>query len=657
MKRYLIFLFYIISVLLLFFLAFRCNSGEDKQAEKESLNQSHSWQNLGDSATYVGMNTCRQCHGEIYESFRQTGMGQSFGLANKAKTAGKYPGHQAVYDKYTDLYYTPYLLDSQMVLKEFRLKGKDTIYKRLEKLNYIIGSGHHTNSHIINTNGYLTQAPITFYVQQGKWDLPPGFENGYNTRFSRALGLECLSCHNAYPKFVESSVNKYTSVPLGIDCERCHGPGSIHVKSKQKGLIVDIKHDTDFTIVNPCKLPYDLQIDVCQRCHLQGDAVLKEGKSFFDFKPGMKLSSVMDVFLPAYEDDEKGFLMAAHAQRLRKSQCFLKSNEANAGRSKEGHSGLNCITCHNPHISVKFTKDEYFIKKCQGCHEAPHDCKAPEKLRMTKNNNCVSCHMPKSGTVDIPHVQVTDHFIRVVKEQPKNYKPGVGKFKGLECMTNSDPDAITLAKAYLYFYEKFEHKAYNLDSAYKYLKQFPAQTKPEEYIYYFYLKENYPAITALASKVNTNFKDPVTNYQVGQAFLNLNQHDNALPYLQKAVNQQPFNLDYRNKLGTTYLYLQQFEKAGKEFQFALKENPKIAASWNNIGFLFLVQQNVVKAAEYFEKALALDPDYEFALINKAKLYMMQNDPEKAKKQLNEILKKHPENQDAKQLILLLNNNK
>jgi hypothetical protein len=51
------------------------------------------------------------------------------------------------------------------------LAGKDTVHQRFEKVSYIVGSGQHTNSHIININGYLHQAPITFYTQKGKWDL------------------------------------------------------------------------------------------------------------------------------------------------------------------------------------------------------------------------------------------------------------------------------------------------------------------------------------------------------------------------------------------------------------------------------------------------------------------------------------------------------
>jgi hypothetical protein len=128
-----------------------------------------------------------------------------------------------------------------------------------------------------------------------------------------------MSCHNAYPNIMPGSKNKFVSIPQGIDCERCHGPGSIHVREKQLGHLVDTATMIDYTIVNPKKLPYDLQVDVCQRCHLQGDAVLAEGKSFFDFKPGQKLSDYINVFLPRYKGDQQSFIMASHADRLKQS--------------------------------------------------------------------------------------------------------------------------------------------------------------------------------------------------------------------------------------------------------------------------------------------------------------------------------------------------
>ncbi|HMR43691.1 MAG TPA: pilus assembly protein TadD, partial [Saprospiraceae bacterium] len=143
--------------------------------------------NLADSVAYVGMQTCRSCHQNIYETFIHTGMGQSFDLATRDKSAATYGEHALVYDKKSDFYYRPYFRDSVLFIEEFRLENGDTVHKRTEQMAYIIGSGQHTNSHILNINGYIFQAPITFYTQKGRWDMAPGFGTGKNERFSRFL--------------------------------------------------------------------------------------------------------------------------------------------------------------------------------------------------------------------------------------------------------------------------------------------------------------------------------------------------------------------------------------------------------------------------------------------------------------------------------------
>jgi hypothetical protein len=480
--------------------------------------------------------------------------------------------------------------------------------------------------------------PFTFYVQQGKWDLPPGFENGYNSRFSRMIGLECMSCHDGYPDFVQGSVNKFSMIPLGIDCERCHGPGSIHVKTKMEGKIVNIQSDTDFTIVNPRKLPYDRQIDVCQRCHLQGDAVLKDGKSFYDFRPGMKLSSVMDEFLPVYENQEQGFLMAAHAERLHKSKCFLQSQD------EKNPIRLNCITCHNPHISVKVTPEEYFIQKCMGCHTEPH--KNDPQVLQTKGSNCITCHMPRSSAVDIPHVNITDHYIRVVKGKPENSVIGMGKFKGLVCVNNPKTDELTLARAYMYFYEKFQHDAYNMDSAWKHLQAFSLKRHEEDYIYYYYLKNNFARAAGIAREYKNTFKDAISNYQTGQSFENIGEKAAAEPYLQKAAQQQPYNLDYRIKLAELYLDLGKIPEARQQLQFVIKENPKLPAAWNVMGYLEGISKNYEESLKNLGKALALDPDYAPAHINMANLKLNTGDAAGAIKEVKLVLARKPDHPQA-----------
>lgn len=109
--------------------------------------------------------------------------------------------------------------------------------------------------------------------------------------------MECITCHNGYPEFVAGSLNKFNNIKLGIDCERCHGPGNLHVSAKQNGDIIDTATSIDYTIVNPKKLSIEAQNNLCQRCHLQGIAVLKEGKSFMDFLPSQELEKNRCMYL------------------------------------------------------------------------------------------------------------------------------------------------------------------------------------------------------------------------------------------------------------------------------------------------------------------------------------------------------------------------
>ncbi len=122
--------------------------------------------NLHDSVQYVGMETCRSCHANVYETFIQTGMGQSFGNASQGRSNAVFDKHALVYDSISNFYYYPFLKDSSIYIREFRLDGKDTIHNRVERIDFIVGSGHHTNSHIIQRNGYL---PTIRYFPA--WDI------------------------------------------------------------------------------------------------------------------------------------------------------------------------------------------------------------------------------------------------------------------------------------------------------------------------------------------------------------------------------------------------------------------------------------------------------------------------------------------------------
>ena len=674
-KKVILFFFSLIILLI----AFQCkepigNSGNET-IKKDTL----VYLNHADSARYVGINTCKLCHQSIYNSFIKTGMGKSFDVATRQKSAADF-SHPVIYDKEKDFYYSASWKNDSLFFTEFRLKGKDTLFKRVEQVNYIVGSGQHTNSHIQSVNGYLNQMPMTFYAQKRKWDLPPGFEEGHNTRFSRKIGLECMSCHNSYPNYVLGSENKYNGVQEGINCERCHGPGSIHVAQRQTGSKIDTSKYIDYSIVNPAKLSIDRQFDICQRCHLQGNAVLKEGKSFFDFKPGMKLSDYLTVFLPKYENADDEFIMASHSDRLKQSQCFIKSyasvtsSASVTDKLKPYKEALTCITCHNPHVSVRETNKEVFNDACRNCHgpdkKSKLECteKSVVKAIHAPNSelstiNCTKCHMPSSGSTDIPHVTVHDHYIR--KPITQKEKDKIKTFIGLYAINEKNPSYLTKAWAYINQYDKFEPKSEYLDSAQKYLKdktKEDVQKNIHALLQLNFSKQNFQKIIKYLNVLGENEfykslnKKSYDNiqawsaYHIAEAYFNTGNIAASVKWFEKATDLAPYNLEFQNKLGAAYMNTGKVAQAEKTFEFIIKEHPKNMSAYTNLGFIKLSQNNAIEAEQLYNKALKLDPDYEPLLLNLAGLKAYKKDYKGAMEIINKILKKNSGNEKAKMAL-------
>jgi len=588
-----------------------------RQAKK--VEQVSRYLNHNDSVKYVGIETCKSCHLDKYETFVQTGMGMSFDSASLLKSSANFSNVKPVYDAYLNLFYFPFLKNNVFFLKEYRMEGKDTVYSRTEKINYIVGSGHHTNSHMVAENGYVFQAPITFYTQKGKWDLPPGFENGNNTRFNRKIGMECMSCHNAMPQLVEASENQYKELPHGINCERCHGPGQLHVQEMKKGNTVDVTKNTDYTIVNPGKLSWQRQIDVCQRCHLQGNAVLKPNKSFEDFKPGMVLSETFDQFSPEYQDGED-FVMAAHAERFQKSKCFVSSNKNNLN-IENGKLSFTCISCHNPHVSVRKTNTIQFNKTCISCHKEKK-CSESIANRNKQNDNCVACHMPISGTADIPHVSVHDHYIRKPSKAP-SIKPT--KLKGLRCITSNSPDLNTTTEAYVSYFEKFESNPFYLDKAKELSKKLDTKNQfhVQTLIHLYYLSEDNKAIVNLSENYLGEI-DAWTNYRIAKAFEKLNNLIKAESFLAKAVEQNNKSLDFILQFAVLEIKLNKWKQAESLLLDYNKLYSKSSESWAYIGLVRLKENKLSEAKSNFLQSLKLDPDQPIALQNIHQIYLLSN---------------------------------
>lgn len=603
------------------------------QPTTESIREG--FRNLNPEVGYVGMATCRSCHSNIHETFQHTGMGRSFGLASPGKSAACFGSEALVYDEASNFYYYPFFRDSQLFILEFRLEGGDTVHQRLEPIHYIIGSGQHTNSHILSVNGFCYQAPITYYTQSKRWDMAPGFEQGANLRFSRALHAECLTCHNHYPSLAEGSLHQFHDMPRGIECERCHGPGELHVREKLAGITVDTSRFPDYSIVNPRRLSRELQLDLCQRCHLQGIAVLEPGKSFFDFRPGMRLAEIMQVYLPRYTNSHSQFIMASQADRLRLSACFQGSD-------------MTCLSCHNPHLSVEVTGTAHYNQACQDCH-AQHDlapCKAPNT-----HPDCVSCHMPPSSSIDIPHVSITDHYIRTSYQQADSDEPAA--FLGLELLTKPQAEPIDLALGYLAMYDKYLEAELVLDSAAIHLSRVP-ETHPRWFgarVHYLFNRRQFTELAALGSLHRPEGEpDAWTAYRIGEAMLLTGQAEAARHWYHRATTLLPRHPDFLEKLAVAHMSLQQWNEAEVLLRELLALHPRRPVALNNLGYLHALRGQFEQAMAYYREAIDLDPDYVQALLNKSAILLQQNQHGAAKALLRRVLRIQPGHPQARQVL-------
>ncbi len=352
-------------------------------------------------ATYVGNDRCIECHAEEHENYIHTGMGQSLAdidLANEP------PGGEVDHPK-SDRSYRIYHKEGQMFHQErTSVDGTEQVLVD-HPVRYVIGSGHHSRTYLVEMEGFLFESPVTWYPPQEKWRMSPGYDEPDQPGFKRAVGKKCLTCHVGQSEVVGKTVNRMKITEQWISCERCHGPGSLHVKKQLAGSPGEGKERFDNTIVNPAHLSRELSEDICSQCHqgFPGLAFVR-GRRQGDYRPGLPLSSFRLDFRK--DTAQSQMTEVGHMEQMRRSACYQASQ-------------MTCRTCHNPHdLPPRADPVEYHKRNCLGCH-LEEACTVESEVRMAErpDNYCVACHMPNTGT-ESPHMTFTHHRIGLHKKDP-----------------------------------------------------------------------------------------------------------------------------------------------------------------------------------------------------------------------------------------------
>ena len=612
-----------------------------------------------DPATeYVGTAACAPCHAAIAHDYAQTGKGRAFGRPRRGEGPEEFGGPKSVvFDKFSKRYYRALWRNDTLLVAEWQLNPtnpRDTTHYRAERVDYVIGSGNQTRSYLFERNGYFFELPITWYSARRIWDLSPGYEGGHNSGFGRTIGAQCLACHNTQTSFVPNSVNRFTSVGPGLSCEACHGPGSAHIaKWAQAGVPASgnaarTPHPggaLDSSIINPAHFPVTAQLDVCRQCHLEGVTVEKPNKALADFRPGERLADYADIFIGARPGAGRAqFGFASHAERLQLSECFRQS------------VSLTCTTCHDPHQPLGPRPMAVYNAQCQRCHAempagsqsataahpvAAHPvCSAPLAARQVVGNDCVQCHMAKSGTTDIPHVSSRDHLIRrnLKEEAAPQPETPPSQLVVLRSFTVSDDstadDRARVVAAMLYFEQVEPNPAY--------LTAVRAQVAALEFdarVKYAYLARDAGAAALPPDLAPAAVNNPYSAYYVGQ--LRRAQGQPYVGWLTRAVALAPANADFRLALAEARATTGDAVGAEAMYGELLKLQPWNRRALLNLGYQRLLAGDFDTALRLTRAAQQQDPTYALAYENEANIYLQQGDAPAALRVLTSLESRFP----------------
>ena len=357
-----------------------------------------------DSTGEAGSQACAACHREISRRYASTGMAQSSGRIGEGTFKESF-AHATFADARTGAVYRVAPADGGFRLGFSR---EETGVRGERVLSWFAGSGRVGRSYFFSLDGFLFQSPVSYYTQTAEWDVSPGFQRFARIYLTRDVEPGCLQCHASRLQPVAGTRNGYRNPPFlegGVACERCHGPGKQHIASVRAGKGIG-------TIVNPAKLAGARRESVCAQCHLTGAARIARRRAKSDtFRPSELLGDYSAFFV--WADSGAAMKVTSHFERLAQSRCKRASGDK-----------MWCGSCHDVHGSV--TQDaQSYRARCERCH-AVSACKAPRENRAKLNDDCVSCHMPKSPVRDAEHSVYTDHSIPRIAGAPRRPTPEAG---------------------------------------------------------------------------------------------------------------------------------------------------------------------------------------------------------------------------------------
>jgi tetratricopeptide (TPR) repeat protein len=336
---------------------------------------------------------CARCHEKIFRSYLTTPMANASGMAMEKLRPGTFVHSRSGTEyKVTER-------NNQGELSYRSLNHPEVVGEL--PLSYFLGSGRLGTTYLYSIGDFLFESPIAWYAPSQSYDMKPGLEELDHIPPALPMQSGCLRCHMSSVQGSDpGTINRYRGLPFlhtGITCEACHRESNEHVVTSGKAKIV-----------NPVRLGAELRDSICISCHLEGDvSVERAGHSALNYRPGEPISTYMAFYVRTGANLTDRAV--SEVEQLSQSTCKRTSGDR-----------MSCMSCHDPHYTPDAShRVAFFRGKCLACHSQPEFA----RTHHPENHDCTSCHMPRTGARNVPHVAWTDHRIRKRPDGTKTESP------------------------------------------------------------------------------------------------------------------------------------------------------------------------------------------------------------------------------------------
>ncbi|AOV07939.1 tetratricopeptide repeat protein [Sporosarcina ureilytica] len=130
----------------------------------------------------------------------------------------------------------------------------------------------------------------------------------------------------------------------------------------------------------------------------------------------------------------------------------------------------------------------------------------------------------------------------------------------------------------------------------------------------YYNEERYEEASKLYEQaIRKGVEEADAYFMLGKSLERADEAKLALPYLQRAAELAPTDLEVRLSYGISLANLELFDQAGEEFRYVVEHDEENADAHYNLGFLYAVSTDRKEdALKHLKQAFTLNPEYEQA---------------------------------------------